>query len=372
MNIEELYNLKSDPYKYAIRYKNESGKKVVGYFCSYIPEEIIFAADALPFRVFSTQGAINLADTHLQAYCCSPVRSALEEALSGRLDFLDGIVFPHTCDSIQRLSDIWRLNVPLRFHIDLVLPVKLNSESAFEYMINVLQQFRKDLEKHLKTEISDESLRDAFSLYNTIREHVRSILDIREINPSFLRGGDLYSVIKASMIMDRKVMAEVLRDIICNLEAKKETRDVTLRKRLVLTGALCDHPDVYQIIDDGGGMVVWDDLCTGSRYFEGQLDTTGNPLVSLAERYLRRIVCPSKHSGLSTRSDYLLDIVRKKNADGVVFLNQKFCDPHSFDYPYIKKCLDSEDIPNTLIEMEAQSSTGESLRTRFEAFLEML
>ena len=372
MNIQELHYIQNDPYNYAIRCKHESGKKVVGYFCSYTPEELIFAADALPFRIFGTHGNINLADTHLQAYCCSPVRSSLEEALSGRLNFLDGVVFPHTCDSIQRLSDIWRLNVSLPFHIDVVLPVKLNTESARAYMIGVLNKFMNDLEKNLQVDVTEDMLRHAISVYNQIRDSIKIIYDIRQERPSLIKGSDFYAILKASMIMDRTALAEILSKIITDLEATKEARDSESGKHLILTGAMCDHPDIYQIIEDAGGMVIWDDLCTGARYFEGQLDHSGDPIASLAERYLTRITCPAKHSGLSTRAENLLDIVKSKNADGVVFLIQKFCDPHSFDYPYLKKHLDNEGIPNTLIEMEEQASIGERLKTRFEAFLEML
>jgi len=372
MNIEDIHNLQNDPYIYAHRYKKERKKKVIGYFCSYTPEEIIFAAGAVPFRIFGTHSSINRADAHLQAYCCSPVRTALEEALSGKTTVLDGIVFPHTCDSIQRLSDIWRLNVPLPFHIDVVLPVKLNTESAREYMIEVLYKFTKELEKNLEVTITEEALRYAISLYNKIRESITTISDMRQINPSLLKGSDFHSIIKSSMIMDRNDLAQTLSHIIQDLEAKKKTPDATLRKRLVLTGAMCSHPDFYQIVEDRGGVIVWDDFCTGSRYFEGQLDPTRDPLTSIAERYLRRIECPAKHSGLSTRAENLLDTVQNKNADGVVFLIHKFCDPHSFDIPYLKKRLDSEGIPNTFIEIEDQGSIGERLKTRFEAFMEMI
>ena len=128
--LTELKKVVSDPYAYIRKYKKKSGKKVVGYFCSYAPEELIWAAGALPVRMFGTNENIHLADTHLQSYCCSLVRGILEEALANRLDFLDGVVFPHTCDSFQRLSDIWRLNITGQFHIDVVLPVKLDTSSA--------------------------------------------------------------------------------------------------------------------------------------------------------------------------------------------------------------------------------------------------
>jgi benzoyl-CoA reductase/2-hydroxyglutaryl-CoA dehydratase subunit BcrC/BadD/HgdB len=84
------------------------------------------------------------------------------------------------------------------------------------------------------------------------------------------------------------------------------------------------------------------------------------------------VVCPAKHAGIHNRGQYLLDKVKAYNADGVVFLLLKFCDPHGFDYPYMKAMLDKENIPSLLFEIEDQISSEGQLRTRCEAFLEML
>ena len=143
--LNDFYEAVSDTGNY-IRNLKDGGKKVLGYLCSYTPEEIILAAGIHPVRLFGTEGNIVLADAHLQSYTCSLARGVLESALSGKLDYLDGMIFPHTCDTIQRLSDIWRLNTDFGFFADVVLPVKLNSESAKEYMEDVLRKFRGDLE----------------------------------------------------------------------------------------------------------------------------------------------------------------------------------------------------------------------------------
>ena len=111
--LRQFHEISDNPGTYASALKNQ-GKKIIGYFCSYTPEEIIHAAGLHPMRLFGTKDDIHLADKHLQSYSCSLVRGALADVLSGRLDFLDGTVFPHTCDSIQRLSDIWRLNTTYR------------------------------------------------------------------------------------------------------------------------------------------------------------------------------------------------------------------------------------------------------------------
>lgn len=344
---------------------------MVGYFCSYTPEELIFAADAHPFRIFGSSENIRLSDSHLQSYCCSPVRRALEDGLSGHLDFLDGFVFPHTCDSIQRLSDIWRLNLSFAFHMDVVLPVKLNTESAREYFIDVIRTFKEDLETVLQTRISHENLKHSITIYNQIRSGVQRIYELKRSNPDIIKGSDLYHIVRSSMIADRNLLPETLNEIVTELESKNHVKSID-RKRLILTGSVCNHPDIYQVIEEAGGVAVWDDFCTGSRYFDGMTDVDGDPIIAIAERYLNRIICPAKHFNLTGRAESLLEMVKKSNADGVIFLFLKFCDPHGFDYPTLKETLDKEGIPNMLFEVEDQHPSGGQLKTRIEAFLEMI
>ena len=99
---------------------------------------------------------------------------------------------------------------------------------------------------------------------------------------------------------------------------------------------------------------------------------TVNPIQAITHRYRERVVCPAKHAGIYNRGAYLLEKVKETQADGVVFLFLKFCDPHGFDYPYMKAMLDKEGIPSILFEIEDQLSSEGQLRTRCEAFLEML
>ena len=368
---DEFYEILKDPVSYGRKMK-EQGRKVVGYFCSYTPEEIIYAAGAHPFRIFSSAENIHFADAHFQSYCCSLVRGALEGALAGNLDFLDGAVFPHTCDSIQRLSDIWRMNVKGPFHADIVLPVKLDTESARAYMIDVLKKFRNELASHLRVEITDDKLKKAIGIFNTIRASLKRLYELKAENPGIISGGDLYAIVKASMMMDRHHLAEVLPAVIEEMEKKKGNAELSPGKRIVLAGGICNHPDIYRIIEEAGGAVVWDDFCTGSRYFEESVKDNADPLVAIAGRYIERAVCPAKHAGIFTRGENLLKIVKEKDARGVVFFFLKFCDPHAFDYPYMKEFLDREGIPSMMLEVEDPLPSEGQLCTRFETFVDML
>ncbi|MCP4373677.1 MAG: 2-hydroxyacyl-CoA dehydratase [Deltaproteobacteria bacterium] len=369
--LNQFYEISKDPFAYAGSWKNETNGKIVGHFCSYTPEEIIVAAGALPFRIFGSPENVSKSDIHLQAYSCSLVRGALGDALSGRLDFLDGVVFPHTCDSIQRLSDIWRMNITCDFHSDVILPVKLNTKSAREYMVSVIHKFKKDLENRLDVEITTEKLKSAVDHYNKLRSRLQRIYEIRRENPNVIDGSAVHTIVKTSMIMDREVLSEELNQVVKMLESRKRS-PASSKKRLIAAGGLCSMPDIYNILEDSGAWVVWDDFCTGSRYFDGKIDTDGDIIESIAKRYLERIVCPAKHSGLYSRGEHILKIVRQSKAQGVIFLYLKFCDPHSFDYPYIKEMLDEEGIPSMLFEVEDQLPSEGQFKTRCEAFIEML
>ncbi|MBN2256043.1 MAG: 2-hydroxyacyl-CoA dehydratase [Deltaproteobacteria bacterium] len=370
--LDEFYEVLEDPYGYGKKLKDEKNRKIIGFFCSYTPEEIIHAAGLHPMRLFGARGDITIADAHFQAYCCSLVRGALEEALSGNLNFLDGTVFPHTCDSIQRLSDVWRLNTSFSFFADVVLPVKLNTDSARRYMTDVLNRFRNDLEKGFGVKIGNDRLAGSIATYNRIRTCLEEIYGLHSDNPGIISGSDLYTVIRASMLMDRDDLAEKLPQVAEGIRRGDVATGADGKKRILLTGSVCDHPDVYRILEESGGTVVWDDLCTGSRYFSGMIDQRDDPVESLADRYLNRVVCPAKHVSPVSRGEHLLNLVKEKKADGVIFLLLKFCDPHAFDYPYLKEWFDREGIPSMVLEIEDRLPSKGQLLTRFETFIHMM
>ena len=370
--LKKFQTVSENPHEYARSIKAQTGKKIIGFFCSYTPEELLQAAGVIPFRLFGTARDIELAESHLQSYCCSLVRGGLEDALRGRLDFMEGTVFPHTCDSIQRLSDIWRLNAGFDVHIDAVMPVKLNTPSARKYMVDVLAGVRKDLEKALNITITDRAVSESIELYNRIRTALLSLYRMRSRHPGVIPQSAVYHTMKAAMVMDRVALAKDLEALVASLE-KLPVKDLESgRKRIMLSGGICNQPDIYKIIDKAGGEVVWDDLCTGLRYAAGMIEESCPPIEALAGRYTRRIVCPAKHASITARGESLLADVHKEKIDGVIFLHLKFCDPHAFDYPYLKDFLGKENVASMLLEIEEQAPPEGQLRTRFETFIDML
>lgn len=367
--IQLFHDAVNDPKSYLSSIQADS-KKIIGYLCSYAPEELIDAAGFHPVRLFPSGSEILYAENHVQAYCCSMVKGVLEDSLAGRLDYLYGTVFPHTCDTIQRLSDIWRLNTHYDFFCDVAMPVKLNSQKARQYMKDVLKKFRTDLESASGKKITDSDLSASIAEYNVIRKNLLKIQNLKSENPDLIKGADLYAIIKGSMIMDRKELTTLLPAIASRLE----NTDISSprRKRLVFSGSLCDFPDIYSMIEAAGAMVAADDLCTGVRWFDTLMPQNSDPMDALTARYFDRAVCPAKHRNTTQRGEDLAELVKNHNADGVIFMLQKFCDPHAFDYPFLKEFLEKQGIKNTLIEMDGRPQGTGQLSTRIETFIQMI
>ncbi|MEA2060296.1 MAG: 2-hydroxyacyl-CoA dehydratase family protein [Thermodesulfobacteriota bacterium] len=368
--IKSFHQVVSEPAK-AAEQAEKNNRKTMGYLCSYTPEEIIYAAGFHPMRLFSSRNGIFHAENHLQTYCCSLVRGVLEDSLSGRLDFLHGAVFPHTCDSIQRLSDIWRLNTKYAFFTDLVLPVKLNTKSSYQYMKAVLSGFKKTLEQHIGREISNDDLSRAVFKFNKIRTLIEKVYELKKLHPKIISGKDVHAIVKGSMIMDRDDLPDRLEHILTELENALPSGTST-GPGVVISGSVCDSPDIYDIIEQAGGVVAGDDLCTGQRWFESKVYEDISPLEALTERLTKRMICPAKHHPDHTRCENLVRLVKDSNARGVVFMLLKFCDPHAFDYPYLNEYLEKEGIKSLLLEMDDQSLSAGQLTTRVETFIEML
>jgi len=368
--LEELKKIAEAPFPHLRNWKKKTGEKILGYFCTNTPEEMIRAAGLLPVRLLGSRDSISLASRHLQSYSCSLVQSSLEGALKGELDFLDGTVFPHTCDSIQRLSDIWAENMSFPFHWDLVLPVKLHTESARAYLIQELQRFREGLRDFIGRAISDDDLRASIGLANENRSLLRECYRRRAENPGLFSGSEFFALVQTATFLPKEEHTAKLKELLAHPEGGGSSAPG--RVRLFLAGSVCDQSPVLDLFESSGGSIVGDDLCTGWRYFAEDVSQEGDPLAALADRFTRRVPCPCKYNpGVDRAEDFVRRVVASR-AQGVVFILLKFCDPHAFDYPYLKGKLDERKVPSLLLEIEPGGVPHGAVETRLEAFVETL
>jgi benzoyl-CoA reductase/2-hydroxyglutaryl-CoA dehydratase subunit BcrC/BadD/HgdB len=341
----------------------------IGFFCPYVPEELLHAAGALPFRLMGTPIKMSHVQAHLPPNCCHLVKSSLESLLQGELDFLRGIIFSHTCDAMQGLADIWALQrrIPLQFN--LMMPSHLDSELSRPYLKAEIERFKDFLESNVG-KITPQSFKASIQLFNRIREKLQEIYARRPKWHTQISGRDFARIIRAGYLMDRARYLELLEEIWNALPEKGD--DSGNLVPIFLAGNMTHSDFYFSLIEEAGAIVVQDDLCSGTRFLRLMVPEDTDPIEGLTNRYFTSFLCPTKYKGAHAHAETLVKEVQKSGAKGVIFLLYKYCEPHFFDYPDLKQALESKGIPTLLLEVEDPSYSVGQLKIRVQAFVEML
>jgi bcr-type benzoyl-CoA reductase subunit C len=341
----------------------------IGFFCPYVPEELIHAAGAFPFRLMGTPIKMSHVQAHLPPNCCHLVKSSLESLLQGELDFLRGIIFSHTCDAIQGLADIWALQRRIPFQFNLMMPSHLDSELSRPYLKAEIERFKGFLETNVG-KITPQNLKASTQLFNHIREKIQEIYIHRLTWHKQISGMDFARIIRAGYLMDRQRYLELLNDLLNRLS--ENTEEAKNLVPVFLTGNMVHSDSYFSLIEGSGAIVVQDDLCSGTRFLRLMVPEDTDPIEGLTDRYLDSFLCPTKYKGVNAHAETLLKEVQKSRAKGVIFLLYKYCETHFFDYPDLKQVLESKGFPTLLLEVEDPSYSIEQLKIRIQAFVEML
>ena len=367
--LKKLKDVCADFYKTA-REAAANGQKVAGYMCSYSPQELLHAAGYLPVRVLGRLGATPSADALMQPFICSFARSSFDAGLSGELDFLDIMMFSHTCDTLQNLADLWQCNCPNMKTVITSMPNMHQGKAATEYFRGELDRVRACIEE-IAGPIADEKITETIQLYDRHRAAMRSLYDLRRASPGVLTGTEMMYIVLSSFLMPREKHLElvtVLSDALSEATPEAEGG----KHKVVVAGSVCQAADFIVAIENTGCIVVDDDLCVGTRSFLQPSSPDSDPMDALTQSYMARTPCPAIHKPGYDPAATLVEKVRQSTADGVVFLITKYCDPFGFDYPYLCEKLEAENIPTLMLEVEQHLPVPEQLRTRMEAFVEIL
>ncbi|MCP4541901.1 MAG: 2-hydroxyacyl-CoA dehydratase [Chloroflexi bacterium] len=337
----------------------------IGFLSAYVPEELFHAAGFTPVFIFPTPDDHGHARAHLPAFTCWIVGSALDQALTGKLDHLAGIVLAKTCDTTQGLADLWPPNVPHIPFFHFGMPLRLDSPAARVYLLAELESLRERIQAQTGRPITDDALRESIALYNRTRTLVRRLY----AHAANLLPAELYDLVRAAFQTHKEIYnANEQMNEWANGEPPHSASSAT---RIVLVGPALGAPVLFNVLEQVNARVVGDQFDLGERYFAVDADVDADPLQALTDRLLALLPTPTKHHPQRTREAHMLSLVQERNADGVIFARQKFCEPHGFGYVPLTHALDDSGVPHLLVELEQASQAGQ-LRTRVEAFVEMI
>ncbi len=357
---------------YIEEWKGE-GKKVVGFFCSYVPEEILYAADILPVRV-RAPGCKDTAsaDVYFSHHNCSFMRSCLEYALEGKYEFLDGIVFTNSCDHVRRVYDTLRETCEDKFpFLEFISVPHKTSEQSISFYKDELIEFQKRAEIFSGKKAGDEGLQKAIDVYNDTRSLLKKVYELRTGSTPCLTGEDSLNVILGGLSMPKEKYNELLERLLLETGKTEGLSDYSARLMVSGSGG-CEDPEYFKTIEDLGGLIVTDTLCFGSRYFWKPVEINGDLMNSLAVSYMNRPSCASMGDRVVERNDYIMKMAEAFHVDGVIYERMRYCDLWGGQILQLRKKLQEAEIPLLELEREYIFGAAGQLKTRVQAFLERL
>ena len=369
-----------------IREQKEEGKKVIGYSCMFAPVELILAADAIPVRIGSGwYDAAKLGDRIMPVEVCPVIRSTVGAKmvnLSPYLELSDAIINPLTCDGRTKMSEILSDYKPMW---PMCPPRVKDDPHTLDLWKDEMRVIKGKIEKFTGTKINRKKLGNSIKLMQRATKVFRRLQDLRK-GPPVIMGRDAMLVTQTSLWDDIKRWTEKAEELCDELEKRvkqKEWACPTETPRVMVTGTPMMWPDSWKVpnlIEESNpqGVMVVDELCSGDRILYDPVGvdewTMNDMFDAVTERYLMASTCPcftSEH-GNEDRINWIMDRIKEYKVDGVIYYVVRGCILYAMEYARVKRILDRLGIPVYYLDTEYTREDAGQMKTRVEAFMEML
>jgi benzoyl-CoA reductase subunit C len=345
------------------------GRRAIGYLPVYVPRELVHAAGMLPVGILGGGDQIEViqGDAYYQSYICRIPRSTIELGLTGRLDCLDGMLFPSICDVIRNLSGMWQILFKDKYVRYFDVPQNYEDAVGGAFYVNELQALREDLARLRGAPITDAELNASIAVYNENRRAVRDLYAYRAASPWQAPTSEIYLVLRAGMVLPPEDHTALVRDYLAAAEAfPRPKRD---NARIVLTGSFCEQPPLGLIksIEMAGCYVVDDDFMLVTRWLLDDVPTNGSPLEELSKAFLHRSASTAAKYDVKREDKgvFLLKQIKARGAEGVIFAAPSFCDPALLERPMLQDVLAKHGVPHTAFKYA--ENTGQMAPIREQA-----
>ncbi len=355
----------------------KSGGKVIGTFCVYVPDELILAAGAIPVGLCGgAEFSIPDAEADLPRNLCPLIKSFYGFKV-GKLcpyfETCDLLVGETTCDGKKK---VWEcLNEMTPVHV-MELPHTKGLKQR-EMWLDEVKTLKSRLEGLCGTTITEEKLSDAIRLMNEKRKALARLYDLRKRPNPPISGKDALLVSQIAFYDDVERFTRSVNTLADQCEARIESGEgMGDAPRLLVSGCPMAVPNwkLHHIAETSGAVIVAEESCTGTRYFENFVDETPTTMDGmmnvLADRYIAtNCACFTPNEG---RIDDVIRMVDEYNADGVIHYSLQFCHTYNIEAGRVEKALKERGIPVLRIETDYSMEDVGQLQTRIEALLEQI
>jgi benzoyl-CoA reductase subunit C len=354
----------------------QPGRKVIGYMPVYVPREIIHAAGMLPLGILGGGADMEVihGDAYYQSYICRIPRSTIELAITGKLDFVDGMMFPSICDVIRNLSGIWQIMFKDKYVRYFDAPQNFKDEIGGVFYSNELRELKEGLENLGGREITDAQINNSIAVYNENRDWVNRVYDFRAATPWNAPAAEVYLLMRAGMVLPVEEHTQLMKDYL--EAAAAEPRPMRDNCRVTLIGTFCEQPPLNLIksLEMAGCYIVDDDTMLVTRWLLEAVPTDGDPIDNLSKAFLHHSAeTAAKYEvNLEEKGSYMLESIRKRGADGVIFAAPSFCDPALLDQPMMVHRLEALGIPYITMQYAENSGQMQPIREQAGTFADSI
>ncbi len=357
----------------------EKGGKVFGTFCVYVPDEIVFAADAIATGLCGgSQFWVPDGEKVLPTNTCPLIKASVGARLGRTCPFFriaDMYVGETTCDGKKKAWEILAGDVPV--HV-MNLP-QMKRKKDVKAWAEEIADFKAVVEKETGNEVTAEKLAASIKLINDKRRALARLYELRKNDKLPISGLDCLLISQIAFYDDPARNAMMINKLCDELDQRVADGVSVFKegtKRIMITGTPMAIPNwkLHNIVETSGGAVVVEETCTGTRYFERLVDetkeTVEEQIEAIAERYMGiNCACFTPNT---ERIDDIIRLAKEYNVDGIIDVNLKFCNLYDTEGYLVEKALKEAGIPVLGIETDYTDSDAQQLRTRVSAFIEML
>lgn len=352
------------------------GRHVIGHLPIYVPRELIHAAGMLPLGIMGGGDGLEVihGDAYYQSYICRIPRSTIELGLSGRLDFVSGMLFPSICDVIRNLSGMWMTLFPDLYVKYFDTPQTYDDEIGGAFYIGEMRELLDGLAGISGRSIGNDDINASIALYNRNRRLIRDLYALRAAKPWQAPASEAYLLMRAGLVLPVEEHNAMLADYIAAAEA--EPRPVKDNARVILTGMFCEQPplNLLKSLELAGCYVVDDDFALVARMLTEEVPDDGDALESLSAAFLHHSMstAPKYEPDQAEKGRFLVRDVERTGAEGVIFASTSFCDPALLDRPMMQHVLDEANIPYIAFKYAENSGQMQPIREQAGTFVDSI
>lgn len=337
----------------------------IGYICSYTPVELILSAGLNPVRLIPKTEAMETGNAALYSNLCPYIRAILTEATNRGFPELHGMVFVNSCDAMRRLIDAWSLLFSRIPHFVLSVP-RRTDERAILYFAEEIKKLKEWLEATFTPEISTQSIHDSISRVNSIRRKISQIYNERKGQKNIIDTGIFFEKMVDAQRTGFEEIENFLNEYLS--QDKKQRKDKGIP--LIFAGSSLKGRELFDIIEESGGIILVDDFCETHRNFTGEVALNNDFTNSIATRYLKEVYCARVRD--RNPFEHFAELQKIYSAKGIIYHTLKFCDQYRYNAGYLKNSAVKAGLHFLNIETEYSSQNLGQLQTRIQAFLELM